>query len=181
MINVAVALWSTFLFANHMSAAARVLHVFCLLILFGQVFAMMNAKTITAAAEGNIYADEIIFARDTHYQHIVLTRFKDDIRLFLNSHLQFSSRDEYRYHEALIHPGLSAVAAPRSCPRRRRRREILKYPEVESVTLVDLDPEMTRLFSSLPMLTAINQKSFLSPRVHVVNADALGRLEHRQL
>ncbi len=67
---------------------------------------LAQAKRITAAAEDNIYADEIIFARDTRYQHIVLTRLKDDIRLFLNSHLQFSSRDEYRYHEALVHPGL---------------------------------------------------------------------------
>jgi spermidine synthase len=51
-------------------------------------------------------------------------------------------------------------------------REILKYPQVESITLVDLDPEMTRLFSTHPMLTALNQKSFLNPRVHIVNADA---------
>ena len=111
---------------------------------------LAQAKRITAAAEDNIYADEIILARDTRYQHIVLTRLKDDIRLFLNSHLQFSSRDEYRYHEALIHPGLSAVPAPRRVlvlggGDGLAVREILKYPQVESVTLVDLDPEMTRL------------------------------------
>jgi len=51
-------------------------------------------------------------------------------------------------------------------------REILKYPQVETVTLVDLDPEMTRLFSTHPMLTALNQKSFSSPKVHITNADA---------
>ena len=89
------------------------------------------------AAEDNIYADEIILARDTRYQHIVLTRFKDDIRLFLNSHLQFSSRDEYRYHEALIHPGLSAVPAPRRVlvmggGMVSAVREILKYPHVRA-------------------------------------------------
>jgi spermidine synthase len=43
----------------------------------------------------------------------VLTRWKDDLRLFLNNNLQFSSRDEYRYHEALVHPGLSAVPGAR--------------------------------------------------------------------
>jgi spermidine synthase len=138
---------------------------------------MLEAKRITAFAEDNIYADEIIFARDTRYQHIVLTRFKDDLRLFLNSHLQFSSRDEYRYHESLIHPGLAAIPAPRRVlvlggGDGLAVREILKYPQIESVTLVDLDPEMTRLFSSIPMLTALNRRSFLSPKVHVVNADA---------
>jgi len=176
MINVAVAVWSTFLFANQI-ASVRPLRFLCVAILCGLGVGFAQAKRITIAAEDNIYADEIIFSRDTRYQHIVLTRFKDDIRLFLSSHLQFSSRDEYRYHESLIHPGLSAVPAPRRVlvlggGDGLALREILKYPQVESVTLVDLDPEMTRLFSTNPMLTALNQKSFSSPKVHIINADA---------
>jgi spermidine synthase len=176
MINVAVALWSTFLFAGEL-ATRRGLRVACVAALCALGVGMGQAKRIAYAADENIYADEIILSRDTAYQHIVLTRFKDDIRLFLNSHLQFSSRDEYRYHEALIHPGLSAVPAPRRVlvmggGDGLAVREILKYPQVESVTLVDLDPEMTRLFSTHPMLTGLNQKSFLSPKVHVINADA---------
>jgi spermidine synthase len=176
IINVAVALWSTFLFASQL-ANAQTMRALCFIVLCGLGIALAEAKHITTAAEDNIYADEIIFARDTRYQHIVLTRFKDDIRLFLNSHLQFSSRDEYRYHEALIHPGLSAIPAPRRVlvlggGDGLAVREILKYPQVESITLVDLDPEMTRLFSIQPMLTALNQKSFSSPKVHIINADA---------
>src|SRR5206468_122690 len=112
VINAGVALWSTFLFANQLSEA-RGLRIACFVVLCGLGAGMAGAKQITATAEDNIYADEIIFARDTHYQHLVLTRFKDDLRLFLNSHLQFSSRDEYRYHEALVHPGLAAIPAPR--------------------------------------------------------------------
>src|SRR5205807_10440644 len=137
---------------------------------------MTQAKAITTLAEDNIYSDDVIFSRDTRYQHIVLTAWKDDLRLFLNSHLQFSSRDEYRYHEALVHPGLAAL------PGARRVlvagggdglavREILKYPGVESVTLVDLDPEMTQLFTRHPVLSALNQHAFTEPRVHVINAD----------
>ncbi len=176
LINVGVALWSTFLFAKQLPST-QVLRGLCLVVMCGLGIGLAQAKRITAAAEDNIYADEIILARDTRYQHIVLTRFKDDIRLFLNSHLQFSSRDEYRYHEALIHPGLSAIAAPRRVlvmggGDGLAVREVLKYPQVESVTLVDLDPEMTRLFSTHPMLTALNQKSFFSPKVHIINADA---------
>jgi len=176
VINVLVALWSTFLFASQISTV-RTLRSLCVVVLCGLVVGLAEAKRITAAAEDNIYADEIIFSRDTRYQHIVLTRFKDDIRLFLSSHLQFSSRDEYRYHEALIHPGLSAIPVPRYVlvlggGDGLAVREILKYPQIESVTLVDLDPEMTKLFSTNPMLTALNQKSFLSPKVHIINADA---------
>ena len=176
IINVAVALWSTFLFANQLVKAPALRAVSCI-VLCGLGIGLAQAKRITTAAEDNIYADEIIFARDTRYQHIVLTRFKDDIRLFLNSHLQFSSRDEYRYHEALIHPGLSAIPAPRRVlvlggGDGLAVREILKYPQVGSIALVDLDPEMTRLFSTHPMLTALNQRSFSSPKVHITNADA---------
>ncbi|MBA0083543.1 MAG: polyamine aminopropyltransferase, partial [Acidobacteria bacterium Pan2503] len=176
LINAAVALWSTFLFASQLTRP-RGLRAACFVVLCGLGAGIAEARYITSTAEDNIYADEIIFARDTHYQHLVLTRFKDDLRLFLNSHLQFSSRDEYRYHEALVHPGLAAVPAPRHVlilggGDGLAVREILKYPQVESITLVDLDPEMTKLFSSHPMLTKLNDKSLLSARVQVINADA---------
>ncbi|HET7840922.1 MAG TPA: polyamine aminopropyltransferase, partial [Terriglobia bacterium] len=151
IVNAAVALWSTFLFAEQL-ASARALRAFSLAVLCVLGIGMAEARHITTAAEDNIYADEIILSRDTRYQHIVLTRFKDDLRLFLNSHLQFSSRDEYRYHESLVHPGLSAVPTPRRVlvlggGDGLAVREILKYPSVETVSLVDLDPDMTKLFS----------------------------------
>jgi len=176
IINAAVALWATQLFGAKLGAR-RLLRGVSVVVLALLMGGMLEARRISAFAEDNIYADEIIFSRDTRYQHIVLTRFKDDLRLFLNSHLQFSSRDEYRYHESLVHPGLAAVPAPRSVlvlggGDGLALREILKYPQIESATLVDLDPDMTRLFSTNPMLTALNQRSFLSPKVHVINADA---------
>ncbi len=176
LVNAAVALWSTFLFAKQLPMA-RALRWTCVLVVCGLAVGMAEAKKITATAEDNIYADEIVFAHDSRYQHLVLTRFKDDLRLFLNSHLQFSSRDEYRYHEALIHPGLSSVAVPRHVlvlggGDGLAVREILKYPQIEHITLVDLDPEMTRLFSTHAMLTQLNQKSLLSPKLHIINADA---------
>ena len=176
LINVAVALWTTYIFANQL-ASTRIIRGMCVLVLLGLTVGIAQAKKITATAEDNIYADEIIFARDTRYQHLVLTRFKDDIRLFLNSHLQFSSRDEYRYHEALIHPGLASIPTPRRVlvlggGDGLAVREILKYPQIESITLVDLDPEMTKIFSSHAMLTELNKNSLSSPKLHVINADA---------
>ena len=92
------------------------------------------ARGSTRSPRSNIYADEIILSRDTPYQHIVLTRWKDDLRLFLNSHLQFSSRDEYRYHEALVHPGIGgrAGAAPGAGARRRRRTRRPRNSEVSA-------------------------------------------------
>src|SRR5499427_9203374 len=176
LINAAVALWSTFLFASQLTRP-RGLRAACFVVLCGLGAGIAEARYITSTAEDNIYADEIIFARDTHYQHLVLTRFKDDLRLFLNSHLQFSSRDEYRYHEALVHPGLASVAGARRVlvlggGDGLAVREILRYPQVEGIVLVDLDPEMTRLFSQNALLTDLNRGSLRSPKVTVVNADA---------
>ena len=176
LVNAAIALWSTFLFAD-LLGARRALRGACGIVLVLLVVGMTQAKRITTLAEDNIYADEVIFSRDTRYQHIVLTAWKDDLRLFLNSHLQFSSRDEYRYHEALVHPGLAAVPGARHVlvlggGDGLAVREILKYPNVETVTLVDLDPEMTRLFATHPLLTRLNGHSLTSPKVRVVNADA---------
>ena len=176
IVNAAIALWSTYLFGA-LLGSRRALRAASGVVLATLLVGMSQAKRITTLAEDNIYSDEVIFSRDTRYQHIVLTAWKDDLRLFLNSHLQFSSRDEYRYHEALVHPGLASL------PGARRVlvlgggdglavREILKYPGIENVTLVDLDPEMTRLFSTHPLLTKLNGGSLNSPKVHVINADA---------
>ncbi|MEQ1884933.1 MAG: polyamine aminopropyltransferase [Bryobacteraceae bacterium] len=184
MVNAAVALWSTFLFARQLMGT-HVLRAASIGVLLLLASGMVGAKRITSMAEDNIYSDEVILSRDTQYQHIVLTRFKDDLRLFLNGHLQFSSRDEYRYHEALVHPGLSAIPTPRKVlvmggGDGLAVREILRYPQVESVTLVDLDPEMTRLFTSNPMLSGLNQKAFSSPKVRVINGDAFPWIDANQ-
>ncbi len=181
LINAAVALWSTFLFREQMGAA-RGLRVACALVVAALGAGMAGADRVTAAADDNLYADEVVLARNTPYQRIVLTRWKDDLRLFLNSHLQFSSRDEYRYHEALVHPGLASITGARRVlvlggGDGLAVREILKYPGVESVTLVDLDPEMTRLFSTHAYLKRLNAGALLSPKVRIVNADAFPWLE----
>src|SRR5204863_4750348 len=176
IVNAGVALWSTRLFAEQIVRPRR-LQVACVAAIVVLSVAFAGGSRINAFAEDNIYADDIILSRDTPYQHIVLTRWKDDIRLFLNSHLQFSSRDEYRYHEALVHPGLASVPAARRVlvlggGDGLAVREILKYPGVQKITLVDLDPEMTKLFSSNPMLTQLNHNSLTSPKLRIVNADA---------
>jgi spermidine synthase len=57
-------------------------------------------------------------------------------------------------------------------------REILKYPNIKAVTLVDLDAEMTRLFSTSAPLVALNRGAFADPRVTVVNEDAARWLEN---
>jgi spermidine synthase len=181
LLNALVALWATHLFRSQLpQVRALRAQVFVVLALLVGGFAA--AGELTTLAEQHLYADDVLFAKDTQYQRIVLTRWKDDLRLFLNGNLQFSSRDEYRYHEALVHPALQTL------PGARRVlvlgggdglavREILKHPQVESVTLIDLDSAMTKLFSTTPLLTELNRDAFHSPKVRVFNEDAMAWLE----
>jgi spermidine synthase len=184
LINAAVALWSTFLFRKHLGAV-RLQRVVCALVVIVLGAGVATADWITDTADAALYADDVILARTTPYQRIVVTRWKEDYRLYLNSHLQFSSRDEYRYHESLVHPGLSSVPAPRRAlvlggGDGLAVREMLKHRGLESITLVDLDPAMTALFKSHPALTRLNGGSLLDRKVRIINADAFPWLERDQ-
>ena len=181
LLNVAVALWACWLFREQLRNVGwlGVQGGASMLVLLA---AFAAAGELTSLAEAHLYADDIVHAESTPYQRIVVTRWKDDLRLHLNNNLQFSSRDEYRYHEALVHPGLSTLPAARRVlvlggGDGLALREILKYPQIESVTLVDLDPAMTRLFASAPPLRKLNEDALRSSKVSVVNADALQWLE----
>jgi|RhiMetdeSRZDD1v2_1073273.scaffolds.fasta_scaffold27832_9 spermidine synthase len=181
LLNALVAWWTAWLFRGQLPQLKWV-QVQCAATSIVILAGFAGAGRITALAEENLYTDEIVFAKTSPYQRIVLTRWKDDLRLFLGGHLQFSSRDEYRYHETLVHPGLQFVVNPQNVlvlggGDGLALREILKYDSVKHATLVDLDPEMTRLFSTTPALKQLNDDAFNSPKVAVVNADAFVWLE----
>ena len=184
LLNVLVALWALWIFREQLRSAFWLkTQAF---VSFGVlVIGFAAAGQFTSLAEAHLYADEIVYSESSRYQHIVVTRWKDDLRLFLNNNLQFSSRDEYRYHEALVHPGLSTLPAARRVlvlggGDGLAVREILKYPQVESVMLVDLDPAMTQLFASATPLRKLNEDALHSSKVKVINADALKWLEENE-
>ena len=148
-----------------------------------QVVAFAYSEKIMSYSESLNYSDKIIYSTSTPYQRIAITRNKREMRLFLNGNLQFSSADEYRYHEALVHPALSSVENLRSVlilggGDGLAAREILKYPSVQKIMLVDLDPAMTRLFSSQDVLTKLNKHSLLNKKLSVINQDAFTWLKN---
>lgn len=135
------------------------------------------SESILNWSESLAYQEKIIIARSSKYQRIVVTRNSDDIRLYLNNNLQFSSRDEYRYHESLVYPALLKYPNPASVlvlggGDGLALRELLKNESVKRITLVDLDEEMIKLFKTNPLLNSLNKNALSNPRVKVVNADA---------
>ena len=181
LMNAAVAVWALWLFRHELRHfKAHALACALTLMTLGAGFA--GADLITTLAEDRFYQDSIVFSTTTPYQRMVVTKGRDGHKLFLNGNLQFAERDEYRYHEALVHPVMAAHGAPKKIAvlgggDGLAIREILKYASVESVTLVELDPAMTREFSTQAALKNLNSSALLSPKVRVVNLDAFKWLE----
>jgi spermidine synthase len=187
-LNACVGLWATWLMRPLIGGGVTRLRAGGCVVLALLAVAFIKADALTSLAEDAMFADDIIYSKTTAYQRIVITRNRAGFQLFLNGNLQFSSADEYRYHEALVHP---VMALSSGGGREVRRvlvlgggdglalREILKYASVQEVTLVDLDPDMTKLSRRFPPLARLNQNSFDDPRVHVVNEDAMIWLERQ--
>jgi spermidine synthase len=189
LCNAAVGVWGTWLLAPALSrkqlAGLRARGAIVGVILLG---CLVQAERLTRLGEDAAYADDIVHAETTPYQRVVVTRGASGFQLFLNGNLQFASADEYRYHEALVHPAMLAATEGQGRPPREvlvlgggdglAVREVLKWASVEQVTLVDLDPAMTRLARELPLLRAQNRGALLDPRVRVVNDDAFPWIQH---
>ena len=187
MLNAGVALWATWLLEPLIKRNLTILRIKGFVIIVLLLIAFIKADSLTTLAEDGLFMDNIIYAKSSAYQRIVVTKGKTGYALFLNGNLQFNSFDEYRYHEALVHP---AFAAYGENPKRvlvlgggdgLALREILKYKSVENVTLVDLDPGMTGLSKALPALADLNRNAYDDPRVTVTNADAFVWLDNTEL
>ncbi|MEO7549093.1 MAG: polyamine aminopropyltransferase, partial [Ramlibacter sp.] len=181
LMNAGVALWALWLFRHELRRWRA--HALASLLTFAALAAgFAGAGRITSLAEDSLYQDRVVFAATSPWQRIVVTRGRAGHRLFLNGNLQFAERDEYRYHEALVHPAMAAHGAARKVAvlgggDGMAVREVLRYPGVESITLVELDPNMTQLFSTHETLARLNGGALSSPKLKIVNADAFSWLE----
>lgn len=184
LANALIALWGTFLLAPQIRRRLFGLRLRAGVLVVALAVALTQADRLTHHAESSMYADEIVYTRQSRHQRLVVTKNRAGFNLFLSGNLQFASADEYRYHEALTHPAMLASTAP------VRRvlilgggdglalREVLRHPGVEHVTLVDLDPAMTQFGATFGPLVELNGGSLADPRVTVVNDDAMVWLEH---
>jgi spermidine synthase len=182
LINALVGMWGTHLLRPLLSRGIGGLRGRGVLVMGLLCAGLIKSDALTHWSEERQFNYPVVYARTSHYQRIVVTQGDADFQLFLNGNLQFHSGDEYRYHEALVHPAMALAG-------RTERvlilgggdglalREVLRYPDVSVVTLVDIDPAMTSLGRDFPQLRQLNGRSFSDRRVQVVNSDALTWLE----
>lgn len=156
-----------------------------LTILVGLIIGFSNSEQIILRSEQNRYKDKIVHQDQSLYQKIVVTEWKGNNWLYLDDHLQFSTFDEALYHETITHPVYQLLQYPKKililgggdgCA----ARELLKYPKVESIVLVDIDKKLTDLFSKQPKYVQINQNALNHPKVKVINEDGFKFIEHSE-
>lgn len=173
VLNTVVALVCIREFRSEIDVRGALIRSGLVLTVLGLTF--WQAEKLTLNVESTIFGGEVIAATNTPYQRVAIVRHKHDTRLFLNGNLQFSTLDEHRYHEALVHIGLEGMAQPKVLilggGDGMALREVLKH-DTDRIIQVDLDKQLTGLFTRNPQLTALNEHSFSNPRLTLINADA---------
>ncbi|MCM2371483.1 polyamine aminopropyltransferase [Aporhodopirellula aestuarii] len=178
LLNAAVGLWGTYLLRPLLpQRGIEGLRGRAILVIGLLVVGFIKADSLTTLSEENTLGGKIVYADTSPYQRITVTQGNRGFQLFLNGHLQFNSIDEYRYHESLVHPLMSVCTEARHIlvlggGDGLAVRELLKYSRVESITLVDLDPAMTRLATRFEPLAELNKRALNDPKVTVLNRDA---------
>jgi spermidine synthase len=125
--------------------------------------------------------ERFVYCGKTQFQEVEIADLPVYGRcLILDGKIQSAEHDEYIYHEALVHPAMALHPAPRRVlvvggAEGAMLREILRYPSVEQVVMVDIDKEIVEL--CLQYLPAWHRESFTSPKVKCLYMDARRYLE----
>lgn len=181
ILNLAIALF-VFYFFYHEVKWKKIL-IFCNfigLIFLATIF--VSHDKISRYVEALPETVKRIYSKHSHYQKIELFQFQDNYFLLLNESIQFDSKMEYRYHEALVHPAFALSKNHKNIlvlggGDGLAVREILKHLNVEKITLVDLDPDITGLAKTHPLLTVWNKNSLANSKVQIINEDAMNYLK----
>lgn len=178
LINIIIATANVLVFRHQLRNAGLMLKG-CLLVLALLIGCIIYGTYITRFAEKHLYYDQIIYRQQTPYQKIVVTRsaVTREHHLYIDGHIQFSSKDEYRYHEYLVHPLLAVPGTRKNIlilggGDGLAAREVLKYNDVELIHLVDIDPEIVRISRELPVLSRLNQRSLENTKLTTFSQDA---------
>lgn len=158
------------------------IYVFSLLVVTVLVLGAIFAKPIVLFGEQMRYKDKVVYSAQSAYQKIVITQWKDNYWFYLNGNQQLSTLDEHLYHEPMVHPAMGLTPDPQhvlilgggdGCV----ARELLKYPNMGKITLVDLDGAVTDLARSNEFFLVMNDSALLSPKVNIINTDAYAYME----
>ncbi len=124
---------------------------------------------------------ENVFNGSTKYQKVdIIDTHTFGRCLILDGKIQSSELDEFIYHEAMIHPAMALNPDAKTVliiggGEGAMVRELLKYPGIEKIVMVDLDEEVVSLCKKY--LPAWHKGSFKSKKLEILYQDARSYIE----
>ncbi|MCP4969109.1 MAG: polyamine aminopropyltransferase [Arcobacter sp.] len=179
--NFIIAFITFLYFRKHNLIKSKILIPFIITFVFVLIiFGFKNVTNWEVSLEQKLYDDPVIISKTTKYQHLTITQNKslNEFRLYINGNVQFSSLDENRYHEQLVHPIMSISKKHSNVlvlggGDGLAIRELKKYKDIKSITLVDLDPGMVEFAKTNPILSKLNNNSFKDSRINIFDNKAI--------
>lgn len=185
LINIAVGLTTMFIYRDYIESRGnfrKAVYVFGTVLTIVLSFMVYKSNAYMEKWENSIYKFPVIYTENSPYQKISITQEPDAFRLYLNGAIQFSSRDEYRYHEALTHIPLQQLDSVHHVlllggGEGLAAREILKYEELKTLKIIELDPAVTKISKKLDLIRDLNQNALVDKRVQIIHEDAFAFLK----
>lgn len=134
-------------------------------------------ETLHPAWGQSFVMDEVLFESKTDHQHLVIFRNAQwGTVMALDGMIQTTERDEFIYHEMLTHVPMFAHPEPKSVliiggGDGGILREVLKHPQVESVTQVEIDDQVIEMCKTY--LPNHSQGAFEDARLNLVIGDGV--------
>ncbi len=143
---------------------------------------MYFQENVTAFEALHRRMDRVLASGRTRFQNYVIFDSQGFGKvLVLDKDVQSTERDEFIYHETLVHPAMLLHPNPRSVlivggGEGATLREVLKHPSVERAVMVDIDDQLIEMAKKL--LPEWHQGSFEDHRSEVVADDARAWMEN---
>ncbi len=130
---------------------------------------------------------DIVMSPDSELFYLIFSRYSKRYAedpeypkehwLFLNGDYQLFSGCDELYHEYLVHVPIITNRVPKKVlvlggGDGLLNRELLKYKDIESITQVDIDPQMIKVARTHPIMRRLNSDSLIDPRVSIKFMDA---------
>ncbi len=125
--------------------------------------------------------DHILAEVQSPFQHIQIAETPEFGKIMrIDGAMMTSEKDEFFYHEALVHPAAISLAKLKNAlivggGDGGSTEELLKYSSLHKITLCEIDEQVVKL--AREHLTSIHRNAFDSPKVEIVHTDGFAFIE----
>ena len=184
LLNMAV-VWLGLVGFRRELGRQRALSALALLVTAALGAGLLGSSWLVERAEERNLPDRIVFTHNTARQRVIVTKFREDLRVFAGGELRLSTLDAHRSSESLVHPALSSVLSRHKIlliggDDGLSARECLRYEDLQQLDLLIQDPELHALFRPEGPLAHLSGAALSDPRVRRLEGDPASFLRASQ-